>query len=522
MTTEDKEKYTIEDGTELVDAFRILSDVPQERLLSLTFKLGSSPAERITHAMSLISLGKGTEALDKLHTLEGNSIAKQLSEMVNMCGVSLNDFRVNQTQLPKDNLLDLARIFKLFAEERLCEAFLRDCAYKRALKACRHETGTSTQALEYTHWEQLKEEARKVCGPHIEDAIQDIVSSNNLPSRGYFPPSRELSTALQTLSSSNPPKSLPSSLKTYDSEDSLPSHLEISVPSKAPCEVNIYTSPPTVTPNQLKSPTCDCLENTDKVESKYVKDKTRDHKTNVVEEEVMFYSFVILHAEEDMDLADRLKDKLESLEIGLGATFSQDFAIPGCHTLTCIDNAIDNSAFTILLLTSNFNTRLLEFKTNSALMNSINYQHKYNTVIPFHPKENCLLKERMPKILQSLVPLREDKDFEKRAKKAINPAMIRRQKQVWEKEQMVKEQERRNEKLRLDLKLQTDMIREREEADKLQQKWNPNLPFDKLNTQHSLTTPGTNISINNASCIIIGNNSHMTVGSDCNSLRENN
>lgn len=512
MMTEDKEKDTVEGGTELVDAFRILSDVPKERLLSLTLKLGSSPAERITHAMSLISLGKSTEALDKLHTEEGNSTAKHLSEMVNRGGVSLKDFTVNQTQLPKDNLLDLARIFKLLAEERLCDAFLRDCAYKRALEASRHKAGTSAEALEYKRWEQLKEEARKECGPQVEDPIKDTVSSNNLSSRGYFPPSQELSRALQTLSSSNPPKSLPSSLKTYNSLYSLPSHLEISVPPTKACEVNVYASPSTVTPNPLKSPTCNCLENTDKVESEYIKDKTQDHKDNVVEEEVMFYSFVILHAEEDMDLAERLKEKLEALETGLGATFSQDFAIPGCHTLMCIDNAIDNSAFTILLLTSNFNTRLLEFETNSALMNSITYQHKYNTVIPLHPKENCMLKERMPKVLQTLVPLREDKDFERRAKKAINPAKVKRQKQVWEKEQRVKEQERRKEKLRLDAKLQTDLIRKREEADKLEQKFNSNLPLDQLNGQHSLTTPGTNISINNARCIIIGNNSHMTVG----------
>ncbi|XP_046905674.1 TIR domain-containing adapter molecule 1 [Hypomesus transpacificus] len=536
---------SIEGGTELVDVFRILSDLPKERLQSLTLKMGNSPAEKLTHAMSLISLSRGTEALDKLQTLEGNGIAKYLFERVNICGVTLNNFRVDRTAMAEDNLIDLARIFKLLAEERLCETFLRDCAYKRALKACRHTEGTCKEGQKYTHLDQLKKEAKKVRGPWIEDVIQDTFSFKNLPSREYCSPLNESNTALSN-------QSLPSSLQTYISQG-LPTHLEISV-----SEDKIFSKLP---PNQVESPAARCFDYTEKDALQYysksqvtngpppvnkvntsisphipsssaqncfpsIKTETNPNtfpkcKINVEEEESVFYSFVILHAEEDIDLAERLKEKLESLNIGLGATFSQDFAIPGRSTLTCIEEAIDNSAFTLLLLSSNFNTRLLEIETNSALMNSINNRHKYNTVIPLHPKENCMVKERMPKLLQILVPLKENEMFEKKAKKAINPAKIEDQRQVWREEQRVKEQMRRKERTREDIKLQMDLIRESKEADKLQQEWKLNLPLGELNIQHSLTSPRPNIHIENASYIIIGNDSKMTVGLDRNSFGDN-
>ncbi|XP_067086909.1 TIR domain-containing adapter molecule 1 [Osmerus mordax] len=545
---------SLEGGTELVDVFRILSDLPKERLHSLTLKLGSSPAEKLTHAMSLISLRRGTEALDKLQTLEGNGIAKYLSERVNICGVTLNNFRVDRTAMAEDNLIYLARIFKLLAEERLCETFLRDCAYKRALKACRHTEGTYKEGQKYTHLDQLKKEAKKVCGPRIEDVIQDTFSFKNLPSGEYCSSLHESNTALKTQTSGNHPlsnQSLPSSLQTYISQG-LPTHLEISV-----SEDKIFSKLP---PNQMESPAAH-FDNTEKDVLQYysksqmtngpppinrvntsisphipsssaqncspsMKTETNPNtfpkcKTNVEEEESVFYSFVILHAEEDIDLAERMKEKLEALNIALGATFSHDFAIPGRSTLTCIEEAIDNSAFTLLLLTSNFNTRLLEIETNSALMNSINNRHKYNTVIPLHPKENCMLKERMPKLLQILVPLKENEMFEKKAKKAINPAKIEDQRQVWRKEQRVKEQMRRKERAREDIKLQMDLICESKEADKIQQEWKPNLPLGELNIQHPLTSPRPNIHIENASYIIIGNDSKMTVGLDRNSFGDN-
>nr|QEX93502.1 TRIF [Plecoglossus altivelis] len=440
MEREDRTKRdSLEDGTELVDVFKILSDLPKERLQSLTLKL---------------------------QTLEGNGIAKYLCERVNIWGETLNNFRMDRTAMAEDSLIDLARIFKLLAEERLCEIFLRDCAYKRALKACERMARTYKEGQKYQQLGQLKKEARKVCGSWIEDVIQDTFSFTNLPSGEYCSSFYESNTALKH-SLSN--QSLPSSLQTYISQG-LPSHLEISVSEdKRLSELSPY---------QVKLPAAHCFDNTEKDALVYngksqvtdgplpiykVNSSTSPHmpsslaqkgspsiktqtnpntflkcKTHAEEEESVFYSFVILHAEEDIDLAERLKEKLEALNIGCGAT-SSHFAIPGKSTLTCIEDAIDNSAFTLLLLTSNFNTRLLEIETNSALMNSINNKHKYNTVIPLHPKENCMLKERMPKILQILVPLKENEMFEKKAKKAINPVNIEYQRQVWKKEQRVKE-----------------------------------------------------------------------------------
>ncbi|XP_015220763.2 TIR domain-containing adapter molecule 1 [Lepisosteus oculatus] len=163
-----------------------------------------------------------------------------------------------------------------------------------------------------------------------------------------------------------------------------------------------------------------------------------------------FYSFVILHAAEDSDIASELQLKLESLGAGEGATFSEDFEVPGRHTLTCIQDAIDNSAFTILLLTKNFNTRLLEHKTNSVLMNSIEKQHKYNTVIPFLPRENFLTRKEMPLCLKIYNPLDEGRtrNFEKIARKTFAPEKVERQRQLWKMEQSIKAAEERKEQLK--------------------------------------------------------------------------
>ncbi|CAM9140286.1 unnamed protein product, partial [Lampetra planeri] len=101
----------------------------------------------------------------------------------------------------------------------------------------------------------------------------------------------------------------------------------------------------------------------------------------------------------DNRLANHLADLWKRSD---SATFAEDFAIPGKSTLRCVEDAINNSAFTLLLLTKNFNTRMLELETDSALINSINKQHKNNSVIPILPLENSMPRGCMPIVLQTL------------------------------------------------------------------------------------------------------------------------
>ncbi|XP_035593670.1 TIR domain-containing adapter molecule 1 [Oncorhynchus keta] len=633
-------------GTGLVDAFKILSKVPYERQLSLTFKLGDSLAEELVHAMSLIHLGKRSEALNKLQALgDNNIIANHLAEKVRMCGVKLEDLTVSIVPFQEctvGTLADLARIFKVLAEERLCDSSLRDLAYQTALATFKNKnSGEESSESEYIQM-QLREEANRVCGPQIEDTVGGMCfpkdSSSGLCS---IPTLDQGSTALQKPGFPNQTgsgHSLPSSLRDDTSICSYPSHLEISVSetvgfktSNTPASSNEEPSqPPPMNLEPVQSPVTHYGTNTseegafkyfsrvtsrdipptqdvpkpvkgemDRVTSVAVSCEHRTGsevrvsplspgnftpvqtkfdnpeslnahskpcpKNNLVppsnnnrptttepvsasvplktpnqeeEEEEVFFSFVILHAAEDVDMAEKFKEELESIVGGEGATFSQDFAIPGRNTLMCVEDAINNSAFTILMLTRNFNTRLLEVETSSVLMNAIENLHKYNTVIPFLPQENRMPRENMPKVLRIFIPLEEGNAFERKAKRAMAPARIAKQRRLWLREQAVRAQIRRQERLRLEERLHMDLIRgqetERMQRYLLQQQLSnqpstPAMPHFTTDPflgstprnvsnmsvtppQHGWSHPPGNIHIQNARYIMFGNDSKMTVG----------
>ncbi|XP_020347942.1 TIR domain-containing adapter molecule 1 [Oncorhynchus kisutch] len=637
-------------GTGLVDAFKILSKVPYERQLSLTFKLGDSLAEELVHAMSLIRLGKRSEALNKLQALgDNNIIANHLAEKVRMCGVKMEDLTVSIVPFQEctvGTLADLARIFKVLAEERLCDSSLRDLAYQTALATFKNKnSGEESSESEYIQM-QLREEANRVCGPQIEDTVGGMCfpkdSSSGLCSILTLD---QGSTALQKPGFPNQTgsgHSPPSSLRDDTSICSYPSHLEISVsetvgfktsntlassneePSQPPpmnlepvqspvthygtntgdegafkyfsrvtsqdipptqdvpklvkgemdrvtsvavscehrtgSEVRVSPlSPGNFTPVQTKfdnpeSPNAHskpCPKNNLVPPSNNNRPTSHPTTTEPVsasvplktpnqeeDEEEVFFSFVILHAAEDVDMAEKFKEELESIVGGEGATFSQDFAIPGRNTLMCVEDAINNSAFTILMLTRNFNTRLLEVETSSVLMNAIENLHKYNTVIPFLPQENRMPRENMPKVLRIFIPLEEGNAFERKAKRAMAPARIAKQRRLWLSEQAVRAQVRRQERLRLEERLQMDLIRgqetERMQRYLLQQQLSnqpstpamPHLTTDPFlgstprnvsnmsvtPPQHGWSHPPGNIHIQNARYIMFGNDSKMTVG----------
>ncbi|KAG5276398.1 hypothetical protein AALO_G00131500, partial [Alosa alosa] len=293
------------------------------------------------------------------------------------------------------------------------------------------------------------------------------------------------------------------------------------------------------------------------------------------DEGVVFYAFVILHAPEDEAAAEELRSKLESATEGTGATFSQDFHIPGQHALSCIDDAINNSAFTILLLTRNFTSRMQEVVTNSALMNAIHNFHKYNTVIPLQPQRNPMPNNEVPLVLRTLVMLREsNRNFSHLARKAISPEKVKRQRRVWEQEQEVLRLQEQRRRLLEENRRQQESIWQQQENIRLAQEnwanyhklhnlrsqspthsppnfapapgmagpspapppnypswppqmppnypsWPPQMPpnYSSWSPQMNPYTPWppspqspANITIQNASCIMIGNDSTMTIG----------
>ncbi|XP_066552344.1 TIR domain-containing adapter molecule 1 [Amia ocellicauda] len=548
----DQQKY----GPALEGVFMVLSNTSAERLLSLTFKLGNSEMEKLVHAMVLITLSKRAEALAKLKELSNNNTADCLVKMLTASDYPITSISSTQAEI----LTDLARIFKVLADEKLCNNSQRDKAYEMAIKACENAKGKSKVDLEL-----LRKEARDECGPHVDTGSPQDSGTSLKSGVGFcLPWNRGPGTpAIPIRKNKNPSRaeqSSPSSLRTCrDSQLShydYPSHLEVSasptalhlstikgktkdqtnipsngcqekmlqsmrgisissditqqedtIPSgpvcaegEGDCSASLRTAEeesgpsinktlgdqlavscnpedtmPSVSVPESQGQPLQCTEGSGShqivtsksnstaqhslvgglhPETKPSQDVTADvspPRSDAKEEEVgaMFYCFVILHDAEDTDVANALCSTLENLGTGEGATFSDDFAMPGKHILTCIQDAIDNSAYTILLLTQNFKTRLLEHKTNSVLMNSIEKHHKYNTVIPFLPKENCLPSEKRPMCLKHLIPLNENaKNFQSMVRKTFSPDKIKKQRELWSIEQTIKKREEMQVQLR--------------------------------------------------------------------------
>lgn len=146
-----------------------------------------------------------------------------------------------------------------------------------------------------------------------------------------------------------------------------------------------------------------------------------------------FFTFVVLHASEDEIVAHRVKDLLENMGVPNGATLCEDFFIAGRSHLTCFQDAMENSAFIILLLTKNFPCDLCMFQTNTALMESIMNPSKHDSVIPFVPKENPLERSQIPSTLGGLMPLDEKSPgFSRTVQNTFTPSRIKERKAMWD------------------------------------------------------------------------------------------
>ncbi|NWS77763.1 TCAM1 protein, partial [Crotophaga sulcirostris] len=152
--------------------------------------------------------------------------------------------------------------------------------------------------------------------------------------------------------------------------------------------------------------------------------------------ESKFFTFVIVHASEDETVAHRVKNLLEKMEVPNGATLCEDFFIAGRSHMTCFQDALENSAFIILLLTKNFPCDLCMFQTNTALMESILKPSKHDSVIPFVPKENPLERSQIPSTLGGLMPLDENSPgFSRTVRNTFTPRRINERKAMWDEAQ---------------------------------------------------------------------------------------
>ncbi|XP_013011597.1 TIR domain-containing adapter molecule 2 [Cavia porcellus] len=151
------------------------------------------------------------------------------------------------------------------------------------------------------------------------------------------------------------------------------------------------------------------------------------------EAEEVFHKFVILHAEDDTEEALRVRELLEN-DFGIkpGIIFAE---MPcGKQHLQNLDDAVNGSAWTILLLTENFlRDTWCNFQFYTSLMNSVNMQHKYNSVIPMRPLNNPLPRERTPFALQTINALEEEsRGFSTQVERIFQESVYKTQQAIWE------------------------------------------------------------------------------------------
>ncbi|XP_027272666.1 TIR domain-containing adapter molecule 1 [Cricetulus griseus] len=154
--------------------------------------------------------------------------------------------------------------------------------------------------------------------------------------------------------------------------------------------------------------------------------------------EQKFYNFVVIHARADEHVALRIREKLETLGVPDGATFCEEFQVPGRGELHCLQDAIDHSGYTILLLTTNFDCRLSLHQVNHALMNSLTKSGRQDCVIPLLPLEcsQAQLSPNTTSLLHSLVWLDEHSPiFARKVANTFKSQKLQAYRIRWKKEQ---------------------------------------------------------------------------------------
>lgn len=536
----------------LAKAFEVLSQTVQERWLSLTYKMGRERPEELVHAMCLILLKRNGEAYTKLMANSDSSIGSYLAEMLKMHGERLNGGHVGGFKATDaETLLDIARIFALLVQERLCDKSLRDQAYIAALTSSRT---CGSRSLD------VEEELKKVCGPDVIDQSDTQLTTCNLVSLDVS--ERNDSHLLSRQSSSG--------CSSYIIEISSPTVTESDVKESKPLSLRTATnSESTTSQDQLRRPATNidgnehlhalevnratnseqCLDRngssqivTSKNTNISLSSRLNDANAKDLEPptqansfcspeasqsyvEETFYAFVILHEEDDADEARRLRERLESIISAPGATFSDDFAQPGKSTLGCIEDAIENSAFTLPLLTRNFRSNLSATTADSAMINSLEKHHKLNSVVPLLPRENRLPPKSFPLVLRTKVPLDESsRMFERNALKAIAPDKVANQKKIWLMDQRKKKLHEEQKRLREENVRNAELQRETEKLARLKletEMQHNNLlhaasappPFPGATcSQHGSWQPQQScIHIENAQNVMIGNHSTMNI-----------
>ncbi|XP_068103296.1 TIR domain-containing adapter molecule 2 [Hyperolius riggenbachi] len=149
----------------------------------------------------------------------------------------------------------------------------------------------------------------------------------------------------------------------------------------------------------------------------------------------VFYKFVILHSEMDEMEALRIKNLLQdTFHIKPGLVFAEMPA--GQLILQALDDAVNGSAWTIILLTGNLlREAWCEFQSHATLINSIHMSHKHNTVIPIRPKDNYLPRDKTPFPINLINALEEgSSEFTQLVERTFQESVYQKQYAIWKAE----------------------------------------------------------------------------------------
>uniref|UniRef100_A0A8C4XK11 TIR domain-containing adapter molecule 1 n=1 Tax=Falco tinnunculus TaxID=100819 RepID=A0A8C4XK11_FALTI len=468
------------------DIFNILSQIPQDKLLSLKYKLKHlifGPSSKLLQAMVLLTLGQETDARICLAALGDNRAAQYVQQTkLGAAGVQEDGEDLQPPQLDADARALLAQIYAVLAEEKLCSHEAMDKACQAATKACSASKETQEGTLNSTPPED-QEKHGSATGTGPGDKFQTLRSDAGVGLPQAASPNYAVRSSPVQIGG-NSDFSGPRTLCSLGSP-SFPSHFEIS----ASPTVVFHTQPSShkcvLQPSRLCQGSTSGAGQPDGDRVSHGLQETSwasrpnspprpDTGTQVPGPEKVlqgatskssyppplhsspspawppplqsvepvptsepdggkFFTFVVLHASEDEIVAHRVKDRLENMGVPNGATLCEDFFIAGRSHMTCFQDAMENSAFIILLLTKNFPCNLCMFQTNTALMESILKPSKHDSVIPFVPKENPLERSQIPSILGGLMPLDENSPgFSRTVQNTFTTSRINERKAMWD------------------------------------------------------------------------------------------
>lgn len=443
----------------LLGALALLGTAGEAQLTELLHRLDTGlrgfPGALLLRAMVLLSLGRNVEARDGLLALGDDPAARLL---LTRCRAGSGDSPL-PPEKPEEEPLDVgvswaaAQVYSLLAREKLCPESARERSFQAALQdwALRGDGRPGPPRGSLESFQPLH--SSPVGTPRTSSLPRPIEGGPSAWSRGHTLLScgspASLGRSLQisqspTLAFQGDPRSPPRRSKLCEQPPVGPGFEPSPAGQGEPEETGANPAPR----EALESTAASRPEPEEALRTPGISEATPGTPSlspspwswghPLSPEPPQFYSFVVLHALEDEVEALRVKERLEALGVPGGATFCEDFEVPGRGVLRCLQDALDRAAYTLLLLTPRFCCALGLHQLNQALLCSLTRPGWADSVVPFLPRDGSPshLGPAAARLLAGTVWLDERSPvFERRVSRTFRPQRLRARRELWEREQ---------------------------------------------------------------------------------------